>query len=244
MILPPFFWGFAAWKTDIPPFTADAALAAWDRILHGADPYRLLVPLQRPWLTKLLDHAYYVWRYLLIGLVLWQGWFGTAWARARFWLAFVVTWIVLGTLLAHLVPSAGPGFYQRVTGSWGPFSPLMAYLTRTTETQHLGVFGVQAALWDAVERGQVVFGGGISAFPSLHVAMPVLGACAAWTPHRWLAWPLVAFAVVIFLGSIQLAWHYALDGEVAAAGVAGIWWATGRILRPRRGGAIAGLPSQ
>jgi hypothetical protein len=107
----------------------------------------------------------------------------------------------------------------------------MAHLAQVTETHRLEVFGVQAALWDAVERGEVVFGGGVSAFPSLHVAMPILGACAAWRPHRWLAWAFLAFALVIFLGSIRLGWHYALDGEVSAVGVLIIWRLT-RVIRP------------
>jgi hypothetical protein len=39
---------------------------------------------------------------------------------------------------------------------------------------------------------------------------------------------LAAFAVVIFLGSVMLGWHYAIDGYVGAAGVAAIWWWCGR----------------
>jgi PAP2 superfamily len=140
-----------------------------------------------------------------------------------------LTWILLGTVLAQLVPSAGPAYYQRVTGSWGPFAPLMTYLRAAGEIHQLDVLSVQTALWRAVERGEVVFGGGISAFPSLHVAMPVLGACAAWSTHRRLAWTFVAFGALIFLGSIHLGWHYALDGEAAVAGVAAIWWTTGQV---------------
>jgi PAP2 superfamily len=231
LLLPPFFWCFALWKAAIPPFTADVALAHWDRAVHGGDPFALLASLEHPWITVGLDSAYYLWRYLLIGLVLWQGWAGTPRDRARFWLAFILTWILLGTVLAHLLPSAGPGFYDIVTGSWGPFAPLMTYLTQVRETHHLAFFGVQSELQELARKGEVVLGGGISAFPSLHVAMPVLGACAAWKVSRWLAFAFLTFAAVIFLGSILLGWHYALDGEVSAIGVAAIWYATGFVTR-------------
>jgi len=226
LLLPPFFWCFALWKAAVPPFTADTTLAHWDRVLHGIDPFVLLTPLKHPWITVGLDSAYYYWRYVCIGLLLWQGWGGTPRDRARFWLAFVLTWIVLGTMLAHLLPSAGPGFYENVTGSWGPYGSLMAYLTQVREAHHLAFFGVQSELQELARKGQVVLGGGISAFPSLHVAMPLLGACAAWRVHRWLAWGFLAFALVIFVGSIQLGWHYALDGEVSAIGVLAVWRAT------------------
>ena len=112
-----FFWAFAAWKTHIPPFTMDPTLAEWDRRLHGTDPYRLLSFGYRPWVTGVLAAFYYDWRYVLLGLVLWQGWTRPGPEQGRFWLAFVLSWILLGTILATLVPSAGPCFYQVATGS-------------------------------------------------------------------------------------------------------------------------------
>jgi hypothetical protein len=32
----------------------------------------------------------------------------------------------------------------------------------------------------------------------------------------------------MFLGSVHLAWHYAVDGYAGAAMVGAIWWLTGR----------------
>lgn len=229
VLLPVFFWSFAAWKSSVPvflPFHWDSTFAALDRRLHGGDPYRLLEFLQHPPITLLLDRAYFSWNYLLVVLVLWQGWLGTRESRGRFWLAFVLTWILLGTVLATAGSSAGPCFYQRVTGGPGPYRPLMDYLA---SVDGLGIFVAQNYLWSAHEAQRVVFGGGISAFPSLHIAIPVLAACAAWHRHRVVAWGFIAFAVLIWMGSILLAWHYAVDGEASALLVPGIWWLSGRL---------------
>ena len=75
----------------------------------------------------------------------------------------MLTWILLGTFLATLVPSAGPAFTRRRPGRPGPYGPLMEYLTRVAPP---GVFETQRGLWTAVANGIVVVGGGVSAFPA------------------------------------------------------------------------------
>jgi hypothetical protein len=236
VLLPIFFWSFAAWKSFIPvfqPFYWDSALAVLDRRLHGGDPYQLLAFLERPPLTLWFDRLYFFWHYFLVWVVLWQGWFGTRQTRARFWLAFVLTWILLGTVLATIGSSAGPIFYQRVVGDPGPYQPLLRYLATVPG---LGVFVAQDILWSAHESGAVFIGGGISAFPSLHVAIPLLAACAAWRSSRALASAFMGFGILIWIGSIHLSWHYALDGEASALLVPPIWWLSGRLGRlPERG---------
>ena len=219
-----FFWAFAAWKTHIPPFRMDPLLAQWDRMLHGQDPYELVSFGYQPGVTKALAWLYYMWRYVLLGLVLWQGWTGPEQGQGRFWLAFVLTWIGLGTVLATLVPSAGPCFYQAATGTPGPYGPLMRFLEGVAPP---AIFETQRGLWTAVAEGRVVVGGGVSAFPSLHVAMPLLGACAAWRSSRWLAYAFLAYALVLWIGTIHLGWHYAVDGEVSALLIYPIWRLSG-----------------
>jgi membrane-associated phospholipid phosphatase len=39
-----------------------------------------------------------------------------------------------------------------------------------------------------------------------------------------------AFAVLIWVGSVYLNWHYAIDGVVGAAGAILIWFASGWIV--------------
>jgi PAP2 superfamily len=221
--LPVFFWSFTSWKLSIPPFTWDASLAALDTALHGGPPYRYLVVSFG--LTRSLDRVYWSWHYVLLGMVLWQGWYGTAWERARFWLAFLLTWILLGAFLATIFASAGPVYYERVTGDPRPFGPLMAYL----EAQPgLGLQKGIEGLWAVHAGGRFLMGTGISAFPSLHVGMAVLGICAAW-PHRWLAAVFGLFTLAVLAGSVALGWHYAVDGYAAILLVPLIWWIAGRV---------------
>jgi hypothetical protein len=42
---------------------------------------------------------------------------------------------------------------------------------------------------------------------------------------------MTLFAIVIFIGSIHLGWHYAIDGYASALATAAIWIAVGRLLR-------------
>jgi hypothetical protein len=162
---------------------------------------------------------------MLLALVLWQGWWGTTRQRARFWLAFLLTWVLLGTLLATAFASAGPVYYERVTGDPGPFAPLMTRLEAQPDLQlHEGIRG----LWALHSAKRFVLGTGISAFPSLHVGIAVLGICAAW-PRPWLSATFALFTLGTLLGSVALGWHYAVDGYASIILVPLIWWLVGRV---------------
>jgi hypothetical protein len=75
----------------------------------------------------------------------------------------------------------------------------------------------------------LVMGGGISAMPSVHNGLAVLFALAGWKISRPLGAFFGAYAVVIWVGSVHLGWHYGLDGLVAAALTCGIWVGAGRL---------------
>ena len=235
-VIPVFMNLFAGWKSAIPvlhPYAFDPALAHLDRVVHGGDPWRLLQPfLGRPGITHWLDQAYEWWLLLVPVVVVWQAWSADRGTRAQFLVTYALTWVLLGTVLATLGSSAGPCYYSLVTGLPDPYAPLRTYL-HTVDTEHYALLSqaAQAVLWqnhlvtDAQPYTQ------ISAFPSLHVAMPVLYALAGWRTHPLLGLAFVGYALVIMLGSVHLGWHYAMDGEVALLLVPILWWLSGQMTR-------------
>jgi hypothetical protein len=229
---------FVAFKSSIPlfqPFSWDLAFMEWDRWLHfGRHPYELLQPvLGTPRTTKFVDIVYFSWIHVMWFTVVWQAWHGsrTTIIRSQFLLSFALCWIVLGSILATLLSSAGPIYFSDVAGTPDPYGPLMEYLRATNETHPLRVLRVRDLLWAAhVSPGESIVAG-ISAMPSLHIAIAVLMAVLGFSINRWLGWAYTAFAIAILIGSIHLAWHYAIDGYFSAVAVAAIWWVSGRIVR-------------
>jgi hypothetical protein len=69
--------------------------------------------------------------------------------------------------------------------------------------------------------------------PSLHNAMAVLFACAAYQADRRIGRLFAGYALLIWIGSIHLGWHYAVDGIVAAALTVAIWKLAGLFHRTR-----------
>jgi hypothetical protein len=222
-VLPIFFWAFAAWKSAIPPFRYDSQLVQVDKLLFGTDAYRL-VQLS-PYALAALDEVYY-WGFngCLLGLMLWQAWARRG--RTRFWLAFAMTWILLGTVLASIVSSAGPVFYPETTGSAGPFAGLFASIDLARRDHSLKLLQARTYLWSVLQRGEIGVGSGISAFPSLHIAVPTLATCAAQGSLRWM---FATLALMLWFGSFTLGWHYAVDGIASIVLTPIIWWLSGYI---------------
>ena len=125
----------------------------------------------------------------------------------------------MGGLLAIAFASVGPRFAHDLLGN-DHFVPLMARLSDD-------LYSAQATHYLLAAQGTPAIGGGISAMPSLHVAIAVMIALCLrdrQTQWQWLAW---AYAAIIYVGSIHLGWHYASDGIVSAAGMVAIWKAAG-----------------
>ena len=228
--------GFGSWKRAIPsvrPFSWDASLHGFDRTLHlGTLPWEWLQPaLGHVPVTVALDILYYLW-FPCLGLVIaWLAWTRHREVRARFLLSFVLCWVLLGNLAATILSSAGPPYYDRVAlGGGQPYAPLLTYLATADSSWRVLAVHVQAALWQGMLDGTATPYTGISAMPSLHVAMPTLYLLAARHVSRLVAACFAGYLAVVLVASVHLGWHYAVDGYASLIAVPAIWWIAGKVL--------------
>lgn len=218
-----FFLVFTMVKTTMPwimPFWADPVLAEIDRALHfGHDPWAITHALPI-WIDPSLASEIYI-----------GGWMGPAMflpvlmiltdhdagrVRRFTWL-FAFTWIVLGNVIAFVFLSAGPIYYDRLIGG----AEFIGLTQAVADSGRLSM--IQTMLWETYASGAQQAGSGISAFPSVHVAMATVFAIYLYERWRWLLPLSVAIVVIFQFLSVYLGWHYAVDGYVSIALVGGIW---------------------
>lgn len=227
---------FSSWKLAIPrvqPFAWDLELHRLDVALHGGRmPWEWLQPLVgRVAATRFLDAVYLLW-HPVVGLgaaVL--VWSSDRRLRMQFLLTFVLAWFLLGAGMAMAFSSAGPCYWAGVVGLPNPYAGLFEYLRATDGLAPLAALRIQDGLWAKYTAQAGVAYSGISAMPSMHVAIPVIFAMAALGRRtRWLAVAASAFALLTLAGSIHLGWHYAVDGYAGIAGIVLLWWVVGRVV--------------
>jgi hypothetical protein len=225
---------FTVVKASIPslaPFAWDVPLEQFDRWLHGGTaPWEWLQPIIGfPIVTHAINWAYNFWAFLLTFVLVWQAFSRyDSRLRLRFFLTMFLGWILLGNVAAALFSSAGPCYFGRASGLPDPFLPLMSYLHDANQTHSVWSLTAQDILWQVYSMHNVSLGAGISAMPSMHVATATLLTLVCWRTKRWLGIVMGLYAMVIMIGSVHLAWHYAIDGYFGAAGMLAIWWCVGR----------------
>lgn len=215
------------------PFAWDDTLARVDRILFlGIDPWRITHALfGAPLPTRLIDIAYTLWVPLVMVGVLAAA-LARPELRARYFLSFGLSWLLIGVVGAYLLSSAGPCYSVNIgaeTARW--FQPLMERLQAQDEALGIGAVKWQAVLWESHVGKEYAFGRGISAAPSMHNAICMLYVLA--TARAGLGARIAArlFAVLILVGSVHTGWHYAVDGLIGWAMTFAIWQASGAYLQ-------------
>ena len=229
---------FSFMKSSIPglvPFYADPALAAFDRWLHGGiDPWQAVYALAGHWpLAPLLSLYLYVWTVPATALPVIIALTDSDPGRSlRFLRLYLVVWIGLGTFGALVGSSVGPAYYDALLGG-DRFAGLTAALAAGPVGQSF-LGEVQAALWQNYLSGDMAIGLGISAFPSVHVAIAVLTALYMVERSRLLWLPALAFVTVVEFISVFTGYHYAVDGYASLLAVVTAWafLRRGRRLRP------------
>jgi len=222
ILLPFFFSMFTSAKNLIPvinPFHLDPMFADIESGLHfGKTPWAWLQPfLGAAIITAAISFIYKTWFFTKFIMCLWQ-----AFARRRsqlreqFFLTFILSWVVVGTILALLLSSAGPCFFGELYPSVSnPYAGLMPYLRHTNEVHIIHDLVSMDYLMHYYTLKETVIFSGISAMPSMHVSLAFLFLLVA---NRTNAVARVCFAiylVLILIGSVHLGWHYAIDGYLA-----------------------------
>ena len=145
----------------------------------------------------------------------------------QFLLATVGTWAILGGFLATLFSSVGPCFYGDLTGDHDTFQPLMQYLSMANEKFHIFALDAQSLLWEKYVVGEMAIGSGISAMPSMHVSQALLMAIFSFHKNKTFGVFFSVYAIFILIGSVHLAWHYAVDGYLSIILTPVIWTVAG-----------------
>lgn len=232
-----FMFAFGLAKSNITvfqPYAWDVTFDRLDALLHfGWRPWEWLQPVfGRPVMTLLLNINYNIWFFVLTAFWVYYAFLVPPGVeRTRFFLAFMLTWIIGGGVFAILFASAGPCYFG--AGHLGlepdPYAGLMSYLRAANESVPVSALSVQAMLWNAL--GETMPFGGVSAMPSMHNASALLFLLTSGRFPRWVRGPLLLHAVLIFIGSVHLAWHYAVDSYLAWAVTLAVWYPAGRIAR-------------
>ena len=241
LLLPLILSSFTSLKRLIPhisPFEWDAPLAKIDADFHGGThPWELLQPLiGYPSITSWIDFAYGPpWFWMLVFMQFWQT-FTLDLQRMRFLLSFLLCWALLGNLMAMGLSSAGPVYFDKFVDGTNPFASLFVYLGSVAESSRLLALNAQNYLWQTYVNDDLTVGVGISAMPSMHIAMGFLFFLLTLRLHWALRLVAGAYVVLLLIGSVHLGWHYAIDGYVSIICTYAIWWAVGRALdwRARR----------
>ncbi len=215
-------------------FHYDVMFADWDKALFlGHDPWTVTHAIfNQPWMTAAMDAAYHGWFVpMSIGVAACAFLPDTTFRlRTQYLLTYIGIWIFIGSFLAILTPSAGPCFYNDYVGHSQSFADLMTRLQSQASgygAEDLGFIMSQGHLRAAHGSLDLMPGGGISAMPSVHNGLSALFAIAGFRIGRKTGWVMTGYAVLIWIASIHLGWHYALDGIVAAAVTVGLWKAAG-----------------
>lgn len=225
---------FTQMKNLIPtlnPFSWDMAFMQLDAALHfGQLPHVFLQAVfGGHYAISFFTGIYNVWLMLMYFMML-AACFMRPESRVRmqFMLAFVLTWAVGGNLLATVFSSAGPVYFSQL-GLGDTYAPLMEALRAHAATGALTVVETQDLLWTLYSRPEQM--NLISAFPSMHVGSSVLMAIFAFRWHRLAGIAVSIFAAAMMIGSVLLAWHYAVDGYAGALVAVLCWILAGWILR-------------
>jgi hypothetical protein len=230
-----FMFAFTLFKAKITafvPFQWDATFDALDKQIHfGTRPWEWLHPIfGNVFGTFILNLNYNIW-FVVMNLF----WVHFAFyakpgeQRTRFFLTYMLCWMVGGSVMATLFSSAGPCYFALIGNDPQAYAGALAHMKSVNAIVPVWALDAQDMLWTEMKNGSAF--GGISAMPSMHNATSLLFVMMTWKGPRLLRNLMIAHAAMILLGSVHLAWHYAVDAYAAYALLILVWFATKPLAR-------------
>jgi len=212
---------FLPLKYAIPseiPFWLDRPLADAERALFGSDPW-LLLDRSLGWATRPIDWLYGSWLptqlLVMFSVILSR----PSRAKDQALIAYSLAWFLLGAVAAALLSSAGPLFFDRAFGG-----QQFAALGETLRHRGAWVALTESdRMWAATLSDEPGLVAGISAMPSIHVAISLWIVLTARLLAPRFVWLAAGYFILIWVGSVQLGWHYVSDGLAGALGMLGLW---------------------
>lgn len=223
---------------SIVPFYIDPWLAKIDYFIHfGHMPWELTHALfSSSAASAVINFLYNIWFFIMWSfLITFMCWVTRPQLRMQVLISFCLIWIVNGIIGATLLSSVGPCYYNYLYPDLESFSQLMALLKEQDEllladNSFFNIWAVktQHDLWQSYISSSNGLGDGISAMPSMHVSITTLIALSLRHCHKFLGWLGWLYVVIIELGSVHLAWHYAVDGYLAIGMTLLLWVLVGK----------------
>lgn len=234
-------------KKAIPtiiPFCYDALFMKLDYILHfNHHPWSLLSPiLSNTTAIGVIDNLYITWFFLLNLFTFWLSWSNRRKLRMQFFMTNLLIFFIIGSFLATVFSSAGPCYYENVTGitQQNPYKVLLDKLhdiednnpskyqdKSIDDNSPIIALQLQDNLWDNYINKGNDYLHYISAMPSVHVACATLFALTVSGVNIYLAIIFWIYWAIIQIGSVILGWHYAVDGYLATIVTIGLWKMSG-----------------
>jgi hypothetical protein len=187
------------------PFWADPLLADMDYWLFlGNDPWTFLTWLNSSAFALFYHRGWFVMMILTLIIVLAKP---ASPQKSALLVTYFLLWSVAGPVIHTLLPAAGPIFYAEMG-----YGERFAALQNVSETSNVAEY-----LWNVYSGQGFAPGAGISAMPSLHIATTAWMLMALHIFRHRMMVPMALAGFLIFLLSIALGWHYAVDGIVGGA---------------------------
>lgn len=212
----------------------DMDFAQMDLLIHGVYPHEFFVPFVMQWnLEGAVEQAYVIWFLFMFMANFYSLFFDRDPIRRKQYLwSFILCWIASGTVLALAFYSAGPVFYHLVyPDAVDPYKDLVLWLSTADKGEPANSFRGAMYLYEvAMDEFRPDFNGP-SAMPSQHVGVAWLIALYAFRIKPVWGWVMSAYTAIIFISSVVLGWHYAIDGYAGIVLVTIIWVIVGFFLK-------------